>query len=252
MPSVRANETCRVLVDGKYVKGVCLYENKTKPSARFRIDGTERTVLLKDVWKMKATTSAKKKKKGNVGCLSVEKLPTRRGRFRRPVTVVPVRFQYGQVHGDFSRMLCNVNYKMDGVMCFNDNDKQWQHFLNTGEPDGAGGGNACARPFQHEGHSIGVPTGPFRSLDEMRYNVRFPEDGLSDRTAKEIIDRAFVQIRDLFVSRADKSVLYYSAENNSDKIGLSIFAGMVGDDVVDYITKKFKEIPEEVRKTRFA
>ena len=199
---------------------------------------------------MKATSA--KKKKGNVGCLSVEKLPTRRGRFRRPVTVVPVRFRYGRVHGDFSRMLRDVHYKMDGVMCFNDNDGQWQRFLNTGEPDDAGGGNACARPFQHEGHSIGVPTGPFHSLYEIRYNVRFPEDGSLDRTAKEIIDRAFVQIRDLFLSRTDKSVLYYSAENESDKIGLRIFAGMVGDDVVDYITQKFKDLPEEVRKARFA
>ena len=250
MPSVRQNETCRVLVDGKYVTGVCLYQNKTKPSARFRIDGKERTVPLKDVWKMKATSA--KKKKGNVGCLSVEKLPTRRGRFRRPVTVVPVRFRYGQTKGDFSRMLRDVNYKMDGVMCFNDNDGQWQAFLNTREPDGAGGGNACARPWQHEGHAIGVPTGPYGALEEVRHNVRFPEDGLLDRTAKEIIDRAFVQIRDLFLSRTDKSVLYYSAEDDSDKIGLRIFAGLVGDDVVDYITQKLKEIPDEVRKARFA
>jgi hypothetical protein len=252
MPSVRANEICRVLVNGKYVKGVCLYENKTKPSARFRIDGKERTVLLKDVWKMKKTTTSAKKKKGNVGCRSVEKLPTRRGRFRRPVTVVPVRFQYGQTNGDFSLMLHDVNYKIDGVMCFNDNDWQWQRFLNTGEPDLAGGGNACARPWQHQGHSIGVPTGPYGALDEIRHNVRFPEDGTLDRTAKQIIDRAFVQIRDLFVSRTDKEVLYYSAEDNTDKIGLRIFAGRVGDDVVDYITQKFKEIPEEVRKARFA
>ena len=71
------------------------------------------------------------------------------------------------------------------------------------------------------------------------------------RTAKEIIDRAFVQIRDLFLRRPDKTTIYYSAEDDSDKIGLRIFAGLVGDDVVDYITKKFKEIPGEVRKARF-
>ena len=174
-----------------------------------------------------------------------------RGRFRRPVRVVPVRYCYGKVHGDFFRMLCDVNYKLDGVMGFNDNNEQWERFLNTGAPDGAGGGNACARPYQHEGHAIGVPTGPFYSLSEVRHNVRFPEDGLCSRTAKEIIDRAFLQIRDLFLRRPDKTTIYYSAENDSDKIGLRIFAGLVGDDVVDYITKKFKEIPEEVRKARF-
>ena len=78
-----------------------------------------------------------------------------------------------------------------------------------------------------------------------------PQCQHNDCTAKQIIDRAFVQIRDLFVSRHDKTILYYSAEDDSDKIGLRIFAGMVGDDVVDYITQKLKEIPEEVRKARF-
>ena len=66
------------------------------------------------------------------------------------------------------------------------------------------------------------------------------------------IDRAFLQIRDHFVARPDKSVFYYSAEDDNDKIGLRIFAGMVGDDVVARITQKIKEVPEAVRAARYA
>ncbi len=164
----------------------------------------------------------------------------------RGVTVVPVRFKPGEDLGDFRKMLRIPEYALNGVMAFNDNTRQWVRFLNTKQKDAAGGGNACARPYQHTGDAIGIPTGPFASLDEISEGVEFPEDGVQERTAKEIIDRAFVQIRDLFVARPDKHVLYYSAEDDSDDIGLAIFKGSVGVDVIEYITAKLKALPDEV------
>lgn len=252
MPSLAANEPCRVLVDGKYKPAVCVRANAK--TIRVRIDGVEKLVPHEAVWKLKKGATSAKKKTTNVGARSVEKLPVRRGRFRRPITVVPVRFRHGLVHGDYGRMMRDTKYMLDGVMGFNDNDHQWQSFLNTKQADGPGGGNAIARQVQHRGDAIGIPTGPYWSLNEVRRGVLFPEDNgqPKDRTAEEIIDRAFEQIRDLFLARPDKTVLYYSAEDDNDNIGLRIFAGQVGPDVVARITERLKGVPEAVRAARFA
>lgn len=252
MPSLSPNEKCRVLVDGKYKPAVCVRAHAK--TIRVRLDGAETLVPHEAVWKLKRATTSAKKKTTNVGARSVEKLPVRRGRFRRPVTVVPVRFRPGLAYGDYGRMMTTDKYMLDGVLGFNDNDHQWQRFLNTKYPDGAGGGNAVAREVQHRGDAIGIPTGPYWSLHELRRDVLFPEDDgeAKDRTAEEIIDRAFEQIRDLFLARPDKTVLYYSAEDDNDNIGLRIFAGQVGPDVIARITERLKAVPEAVRAARFA
>lgn len=259
--SIALNEVCRVLVPGspptrtRYETVVCIATNKKKDTIEVRAaNGSTRHVALSDVWKKKVG-----KKKGNVGCMHLEKLPTRNGRYRRRVTVQPTYFnRHPPGNGNFSLMLKMPRYQLDGVMGFNDNLRQFLRFLNTRAEDFAGGGNACARPYQHIGDSIGVPTGPFTSLDE-EHVVMFPEDTDERRaTSKEIIDRAFVQIHELFLARPDKTVLYYSADHtneedpNTKRIGLGIFANMVGDDVITYITKKLHEVPDDVQKARFA
>ena len=240
------NERCRVLVDGKYQPAICLRAHSK--SIRVKVGDVEKLVPHVAVWKQK-----KSKKAPNVGCRSIEKLPTRKGRFRRQVRIVPVRFRHGVEFGDYGRMMKNPGYMASGVMGFNDNDGQWQRFLNTKAHDFAGGGNAIAREVQASGDAIGIPTGPYSNLAEQR-TILFPEDdGVPQtRTAAQIIDRAFIQIRDLFLARPDKDVFYYSAEDDNDNIGLRIFAGMVGDDVVQRITQKIKELPEAIQAARFA
>ena len=138
---------------------------------------------------------------------------------------------------------------------FNDNCNQWEYAgLNPTHRQMAGLGNACARPFEPDGHAVGLPTGPFGSLNE-RHMIRFPgDDGPVSRTAKDIIDEAIARTTRLFVANSDKDTLYYSIDPEAAvgdlRIGLAIFKDMVGDDVVDYITKGIHEIPSKVHSAR--
>lgn len=205
------------------------------------------------------------RRKGNVGCMKSEVLPHRNGRFRRPVSVMPVRYVPGQtsVHGDYRAML-RARVKFEGkfrrlydnaVMGFNDNTYCFLRFLNHGDPSGPMGGNACARPAQGDGNAVAIPTGPFQSLDEI-VPCTLPKDVPSDdglhtmHTAKDVVDAGVEAIVDLFMRNPHKDTLYYSAEDESDRIGLAIFAGAVGDDVIDYITSELKRVPMYVQSRR--
>ena len=138
------------------------------------------------------------------------------------------------------------------MLCiFNDNTDAWErHGMCPDEPQGMGGGNACARPWQHRGDSIGMPTGPFANLAETRH-VTFAGEPASPHTAKEIIDEATQRIVRLLVQHPAKDTIFYSVDSpDSTKIGLAIFRGCVGDDVVEYITKKIADLPRAVRLAR--
>lgn len=202
---------------------------------------------------------------GNVGSMKAEKLPTRNGRFRRRISVVPVRYVPGQrqVYADYYQML-RARVKVDGayvkvygsaIMGFNDNHPCFLRYLNDKDPSGPTGGNAIARSWQTTGDSVAIPTGPYTSLDQLT-TCRLPGDGeIAQHTAKEVIDAGIKAIVTLFLSRPDKDTLYYAVNHTEpegvDRIGLAIFAGAVGDDVRDYITAELKKVPDYVQALRF-
>ena len=153
------------------------------------------------------------------------------------------RFEYGVVHGDFVEMVKAPQYA-NGVFMFNDNHGQFLD-ANPNKPDFhapynhvSGGGNARVRPYQATGDAIGMPTGPYQSLEQI------VEDST---TAQDMVHEACYRTIDLFLKRPDKEVLYYSinplAPEGSIRLGLSIFAGHVGDDVIDYESDCIQNIP---------
>lgn len=170
---------------------------------------------------------------------------------RRPVEVVPTRFHRGEKMGNFRLMLEDVAIRSTGVCMFNDNTRQWELAgLHPSRPQEAGGGNAAARPWECSGDAIGMPTGPFRSLDEL-HEVQLSRDAARQpHTAKEIIDEAFARTVALFVARPEKETLYFSVNRDdppgSTRIGLAIFAGAVGADVADYISERIQAVPAAV------
>lgn len=183
-------------------------------------------------------------------CYSTKRL----GRFRR-VGVVPTRFNPSKTLGNFGAMLATDEYKESGVCMFNDNTGQFEFFgLNPSVEQSAGGGNAIARVSQHLGHSIGMPTGPFHSLTQQVYVQLRSNDLIQQHSAKEVIDEAVSRIVRLFLANDAKDTLYYSVNPNdpqeSRRLGLAIFAGAVGDDVVDYISDEIQKIPALVQKAR--
>jgi len=179
-------------------------------------------------------------------------LTKRAYRYRRPVRVIGVQFQYGKTIGDFHQMLQEPSIKHNMVALFNDNHEQWvladpnkASFYDNPGAHSRGGGNAIVRPYQRSYHAIGMPTGPYNSLDD-KYEVHG-----EILTVAQIIHAATVRVCQLFVNHPEKEVLYYSA-TSSGEIGLGIFAGLVGFDVREYTTACIKAIPlltEELRKT---
>lgn len=180
------------------------------------------------------------------------KLTRRVHRYRRPVRVLGVQFKHGETIGDFGKMLDDPHIKHNMVALFNDNHAQWMladpeqsSFYDHPSAHRSGGGNACVRPFQQLYHAIGMPTGPYTSLDQT-----FVVHGTT-MTVYDIVHAATARVCALFVAHPEKEDLYYSADLNGT-IGLGIFAGVVGRDVIEYITACIHAIPrltEELRKT---
>ena len=246
MVTLRVDEQCRALRDGKYALATVVRMNKKTGLVRFN-DGEQMTLPLKSLWKQKI------KRHKSFRC-DTYKPHKRLGRFRRPIAIVPTRFTPGQTLGDFRAMLGESKYRTFGVFLFNDNAEQWEEAgLHPFEPQGAGGGNAVARRVQHLGDAIGMPTGPFASLDQTRRIRLSPNEPVSkEHSAKEIIDEAFNRTVRFFLDHPEKDTLYYSVNpvGTSTNIGLGIFAGRVGNDVVEEITRKIYEIPAAVTAAR--
>lgn len=179
----------------------------------------------------------------------------RLARYRKPINVVPIRFVRGKIMGDFGAMLKDDKIRQFSVCMFNDNTHQWEFAgLNPTTPQHAGGGNSIARPYEYTGDSIGIPTGPYSSLDEI-HMVCFPTDPWAQpHTVKEIISEAFNRTVRLFLDKPEKDTLYFSVNpmdsSGSIRIGLAIFSGAVGEDVIQEISNKIQEIPAAVKNAR--
>jgi hypothetical protein len=179
----------------------------------------------------------------------------RLGRYRSLINIVPVRFHPLTKMGNFKEMLADDEIRQSSICMFNDNHMQWQFAsLNPHTPQEAGGGNAIARPWEVLHCSIGMPTGPYKSLDQEIY-VQFANTTMKElHTVKEIIDEAINRIARLFLSHPEKNTLYFSVNSDdppdSTLIGLGIFAGIVGTDVREYISLKLQQIPSIVQISR--
>ena len=186
----------------------------------------------------------------------------RKGRFRRRVAVIPTRYRAGEEFGNFKPMLFGPNKdKYKNAVCgFNDNGHEWglanpqdnTTFLAPWNHS-AGGGNACARPAQLWGDAIGIPTGPFQNLNQPIHTACGEVPAGS--TARDVIDAAFVRIIKLFCNNPNKDILYYSVNStdppDSLRIGLAIFAGAVGDDVIDYITDSLQKLSDGIHEANY-
>jgi hypothetical protein len=144
------------------------------------------------------------------------------------IQVIPVIFNKKNIYGDFNFMISQPEYN-DSLFLFNDNSED---FIK--KSCNIGGGNAIIRPYQCKIPQLatGIPTG---SLKHGGYQ------DLED-DAKLLIDKSFVQIRDLLRTGNYKRV-FYSADKNG-KLGTSIFS--VGKKVNEYIYQKLIDLPNSL------
>jgi hypothetical protein len=248
LPSQNAPLRAKHPVSKKYEVAHCTKVYKTTAAVRFA-DGFEFTLPHASLWLMK------KRKKTFKSPREKTSFTPRLGRYRRPPTVMPVRYQHGQIFGDFQRMLETASIREPGVCMFNDNHHQWVYAgLHPESQQMPGGGNACARPWECLKDAIGMPTGPYSSLtDEHLVHLKPNEPGKM-LTVEEIIDEAINRVVRLFIDCPHKATLYFSVNPNdppeSVQIGLAIFAGAVGQDVRDYISEKIQSISRVVQRAR--
>lgn len=225
----RANDTWMNAKDGVWLS------NAKNGNARVRINGKIFFVAASQVWIQKR----KKRYKST----PTEKIPNTY-RYRRPVTVTGVKFIPGQEYGDYGAMHKSGKYA-DSVFMFNDNHQQFcaadpQNIIqfNKHSTHCHGGGNAAIRPEQIHGNAIGMPTGPYDSLDQIVF-IRG-----QTCTVKDIIWEACERTVDLFLKRSDKDRIFYSIDAPGSKlIGLGIFAGRVGEDVRAHISTCIQMLP---------
>lgn len=186
---------------------------------------------------------------------------------RAQAVIVPSTFQGVGKPGDFLHE-CISKFgewmlplldpsKVNHFYLFNDNYMEFARVLQAWmlDPDGKlpyghpGGGNASVRPFQFKGVAIGISTGPgYTSLTKT-----ITIAGM-DKTVREWIDINFRIIAQhiaqklMLKSSSNESIsVYFSCDpDDNTKIGFSIFAGMVGEDVAAYISMKLKKLPHAV------
>jgi hypothetical protein len=239
---LKLNEICKAKDDsGSYRE--CKIVALNKKSARIEIDGIRLTLPYQSLWKMKNKT-----KRSRFDKICDNNLVTKRLGRHRKIQVVPTHFTINyrgpDFWGDFSQMIQDPACRHDGLFLFNDNHDQWNFaYENPTIQQAAGGGNAAVRPWEYDGHAIGIPTGPYQNLQSIR--TLYSGGVTQQLPAKDIIDLAFKRIVKHCIEHPDKSTLYYSAAPHSENLGLGIFANSVGDDVVQYITQKLKKLPDD-------
>tara|TARA_A100001011_G_C14293875_1_gene837485 strand:- start:1210 stop:1986 length:777 start_codon:yes stop_codon:yes gene_type:complete len=250
------NELCKAR-DDKGCYRECKIVALNKISARIELDGVRLTLPYCALWKKKKTV-----KNSSFSKPSDNKYTKRIGRYRK-IDVVSTEFRYIREQypiqfvpnfwGDFNQMMQNQDLRESGLFLFNDNHEQWDFARrNPTTYQSAGGGNASIRPWECQGHAMGIPTGPYSSLYQvciLREGSGFG-DNPQPFTAKQVIDMAFDRIVRHCIEHPTKSTLYYSASKDSDRIGLGIFAHLVSEDVVDYITQKLRGLAEKFRQAR--
>jgi hypothetical protein len=155
---------------------------------------------------------------------------------RPPVRLLPVRFHGAGSVGDFSWMRDQPDYAR-ALFVFNDNESQFRaHLDHVAQGAGrcsAGGGNAIARPWQHDDppRSAGVPTGDHGGYPSLTPHVR------------AVIDEAIARIEALLATGGYDTVVY--SADRQGRLGTSIFSP--GDDVVDHITGRLRALAEPPR-----
>eukprot|EP00966_Prymnesium_polylepis_P320465 7376851-Prymnesium_polylepis.1 len=123
LPSQNAPLRAKHPVSNKYELAYCTNVTKTTASVRFE-NGCVEILPHTSLWLMK-------KRKKTFKSPAEKTSPTPRlGRYRRPPTVVPVRYQYNETIGDFRRMLRTASIRESGVCMFNDNHNQWVYALS--------------------------------------------------------------------------------------------------------------------------
>jgi len=182
---------------------------------------------------------------------------TQRSGRHRKVDIMPVKYDPynpSKVWGNFNLMSRLDNYLKTGIFVFNDNLPQFQeHICYPTRPQYAGGGTAGVRPLQHLGHAFGFSTGPHKSITEKCNFQTSLTEPAREMMVTELIDFNAKHIARQVLKNPEKDTLYYSVDSNDPegrKIGLGIFAGLVGSDVVEEITNKLHSIPKMVQHAR--
>ena len=262
MASLRLHESCLALRDAKYETATVLRINKKTISIRYTSDKLVVTVAPNKLWKCKRVKSKRTSQffsaASNDKYVPVSRAQRMEARAqkelrRTPVVVHAVRYGNGPYNGDYYNMLNDPAFCKTSLCIFNDNDRQWELAgLEPATMQGAGGGNACARPWQHiaaGGHSIGICTGPFATLDDVRH-ISLHGEPAAPHTAREIILASQARIVRRLCAHPEKKNVYFCvdprAPPDSREIGLAIFRGMVGDDVVALLSQVIAEIPRKV------
>ena len=155
-----------------------------------------------------------------------------------PLLVTPVVFHKKGTDGDYRWMVQQSQYD-DSIFVFTEN------FIDSMRIDAeSGGGTACLRPLSmYHGtggasvRAVGVPTG--WSVETQG----FPQMDKTD--VKRAIDLSFDRLLVLLkTTHAHVKRIIYSADaSNNALIGTGIFAKTVGNDVVQYISKRLNELP---------
>jgi hypothetical protein len=221
---------CRIKAENTWKSGAVLQsvDKKNNKAVVQIINGSSNktiTVDVTDVWLQKRPRKRYASR--------TEVVPFRPLRYRKPIEVIGIEFTRFSQYGDFYWMIQCGQYEY-ALFVFNDNKQEFVladpksayfHLQQTHQP---GGGNAIIRVFQLFFKSIGMPTGPFSSLDEVCY---------LGRTAMDLIIEAFHRIIDVFIKFPQKDTLYFSVDQyNHSFIGLGIFKGQVGHDVINFIS----------------
>lgn len=241
------DERCRVELSKQWIDGVVKKVNAK--TMQIVVGDTLHTVEYARVQKLKRPHVTRKK--GADSVLTSQ----RRGRYRPPISVVTTRFNPYTMMGNFGRMVDDPTVGPPGVMLFNDNKTDFEFALNNpSTPQFAGGGNACVRPREAQGDAVGVCTGPFVSLEQIVTFKPPHEDERKSMKVEDVLICNFERIIEFALSRPDKTTYYYSVNPTdpagSTRLGLAIFAGAVGDDVIDFISRNLQKLPAFVRMTR--
>jgi len=166
---------------------------------------------------------------------------------RARLVICPILFQAPGTFGDFNYMLSkeDMTKPQEVLKIFNDNVRQFEMAgLYPQRQQLAGAGNACIRPYEPSGWVIGMPTGPFTSLDQ-EHLIQFPSDPEAlVHTTREIIDEAILRIVLLLIRKPSIRIVYYSRNaDHPTRIGVMTFTGMVPINVLDYITTEIGKLP---------
>ena len=135
---------------------------------------------------------------------------------------------YSICGGDFSVMIHEYDYA-DTVFVFMDNVQDSNSFI-------PGGGSAIIRNFSSSKNAykaVGVPTG---------WAPGIPFETIDDDQVLQVIDDAFLKLATVVLQYGYRKVVFPCDASDPSRIGVDIFRGEIGDDVVAYISSKFSNL----------